>query len=431
MFIPMNVEGGIWEENFMTTSKIVTLGILVAADIISVIWVFENLASVVKIAAIAVILLVSQYVLRKVIFEENYYYKMYKKMKEYSVSKPSIFWDIASVKEIDEQAVLIYSDMKAGVIIKVDRDTITGRTDDFREVHYDALSNFYKELNIRKLKFVQLNIMEQAGKDPRLQTLDKLALSTENKNLSKIIELQVGYIKNITRATLFESDYFLIYTEDRSKIDNILTDAVDCIYRLIEGSYIDYDVLSLKDIIELVKEIYDVKYFDYTDAMLNMYKKFGVGVGSVLGIEEIHFKNGEIKELGNAEINKLIKVASYNSKNGNEIVNISIKEALNGKMGVSTEDISNEIEQYDYMSEADESLDDNAFGVNQNKFEGSISKRQNIKKEDKSLEGTSSKNKTNQWDTNYSEQRYNIQHVEDIITNEDKELINEDEIIDY
>ena len=45
MFIPMNVEGGIWEENFMTTSKIVTLGILVAADIISVIWVFETKCS--------------------------------------------------------------------------------------------------------------------------------------------------------------------------------------------------------------------------------------------------------------------------------------------------------------------------------------------------------------------------------------------------
>lgn len=50
--------------------------------------------------------------------------------------------------------------------------------------------------------------MEKAGRDPRLANLDKLVYKCDNKNISGLIEEEIDGIKNITRNTLSESDYF-------------------------------------------------------------------------------------------------------------------------------------------------------------------------------------------------------------------------------
>ena len=71
-------------------------------------------------------------------------------------------------KETEEGAILIYSSSKIGVIFRLERDTITGKEPEFKEYHYDAVSDFYKEIVYRKYKFVQMNVMEQAGNDNRL-----------------------------------------------------------------------------------------------------------------------------------------------------------------------------------------------------------------------------------------------------------------------
>ena len=77
------------------------------------------------------------------------------------------------------------------MFIRLERDTITGKDKDFRETHFDAISEFYKEMNNRQYQFVQLNIMEQAGNDPRIDTLDELVLKSDNANLAELIEMQV------------------------------------------------------------------------------------------------------------------------------------------------------------------------------------------------------------------------------------------------
>ena len=56
-------------------------------------------------------------------------------MKKYEISTPAIFWDIASIKETEEGAILIYSSSKIGVIFS-QRDTITGKEPEFKEYHY-------------------------------------------------------------------------------------------------------------------------------------------------------------------------------------------------------------------------------------------------------------------------------------------------------
>lgn len=336
MFIPMNVEGGSWDEHFITTPKLVCIVLMLVSAII--IWAYladmgSFLSSYMMFYAIWAV--ICFYVMRFIIFEEKFYYRMYKQLKDSEITTPSIFWDIASIKDTMDGAILTYSDAKIGVLVRIERDTITGKPDEFKETHYDAISDFYKEAILHKYQFVQLNIMEQAGNDPRLEELDKLIYTDSNPNIRLLMEKQVGYIKNITHHTLYESDYFLFYTNDLSKIDIIIDEIIDIIYKLMDGAYIGYRVLRARDIIEFVKEEYGVKYFNYTEATLSMFKSHGVTTKSPFNIIKVNYTDGEIQPIGQYERNKINKLASDVLNGTIDLNKTSIKEALKPRQNMN------------------------------------------------------------------------------------------------
>ena len=273
MFIPISVEGGQYNTAFFTTKKLVAL----IGFLMLLFYVIYSLSIIPNPSFRAYLFWIGGYsiifiqVMRFVIFEEKFYYKMYKQLKQYEISTPATFWKIATIKDTDEGAISTFVDAKIAVIVKVERDTITGKTREFRETHYDAISDFYKEVAIRKYSLLQMDLMEPAGKDPRLAELSKIVHKSDNKNIQKMMELMVGHIKNITHSTLYESDYFMLYTTDTSRIDSIIGDTVESIFKLLDGAYVSYHILNSKDINELVKDNFGVNYFNSTEASLLMY----------------------------------------------------------------------------------------------------------------------------------------------------------------
>lgn len=329
MFIPMNVEGGTWNEHFITTPKLVCIALMLASAIFIAISLKEAYSPVSSyIIFYALWALICFYVLRFIVFEEKFYYRMYKQLKQSEITTPSIFWDIASIKDNNDGAVLTYSDAKIGVIIRLERDTITGKPPEFIETHYDAISDFYKEIILRKYNFVQMNIMEQAGNDPRLEELDKLIYTSDNSNVKKLMEWEIGYIKNITHHTLYESDYILFYTSDLSKIDTIIDDAIDIVYKILDGAYIGYRVLRARDIIEFMKEEYGVKYFNYTEATLAMFKLNGVNTKNPFELSKIVYADGDVQNITSREINKINKMASDILNGTLDLTKVSLKQTL-------------------------------------------------------------------------------------------------------
>lgn len=332
MFIPMNVEGGGYDEKFLDTKKVVWIVSLL------MMWIFitltinstEYMSKLGKNLLIIGGLVITFYVVRFAIFEERYYYKMYKKMQLYSNPTTDVFWNVASIKDTNRGSILMYSDMRVGVIIKLERDSIIGRDDDFIENHFDAVSDFYRELMLRDLSFVQLNMMEQAGKDPRLPKLDKLVMETENPNVKMLLELELGYIKNLTRATLYETDYILIYSNRLDRIDTIIDDVEDCAYRLLDGAYVGYDVLNSKEIIDLHKEIFGISYFDYSEAAINTFRTVNVSNKPAVELRTINLNNGSRIELTNKDILAIKRLASYVENGSINEENISILDALEG-----------------------------------------------------------------------------------------------------
>lgn len=305
-FIPMNVEGQSYSDNFWSTTKVITLAGILLGGAAVIAFLSSNQS---KPAGWVVIfggyLLLAIYLFRYIIFEEKFYYRMYKEFKDNEITTPAIFWNIASIKNTEDGAILTYADAKVGLLVKLDRDTITGKPLDFEETHYDAISDFYKELTRYGYSFVQLNIMEMAGKDPRLAELDKITLKCDNENIKRLVELQVGHIKNIAQNSLYESEYVLIYSNDITKIDHIIPDTIEIMFTILNGGYIGYKIMNRRDLIELEKESFGVKYFNSTDASLNIYRNDANSANIPFRIHGIKWDTGEVQELDNMRKHKL------------------------------------------------------------------------------------------------------------------------------
>lgn len=331
-FMPMNVEGGSWDEHFINTKKLVTIGAILFT-LMFMIMIFADQGTPIKsvVTGLALWLLISQWLLRYIVFEERFYYKMYKVMKDHETTTPAIFWDVTSIRDSYDGAVMTYSDTKIAVLIRVERDTITGKNPDFKEMHYDAISDFYRELVQSKYRFVQMNVMEQAGNDPRLDELNKLVHKSDNANICDIMEKSIGYIKAISHKTLYESDYFLVYTSDLQKVDSIIDDTVETMSRLLDGAYIGYRVLSAREIIEFVKEVYGVKYFNYTQATLDMFKMAGANTKKPFTISGIEYTDGNKQPIGSYELNKIYQMASDVLSGARKIEDVSVQETLKRK----------------------------------------------------------------------------------------------------
>jgi len=311
MLIPINVEGGNYNERFLTTPKLITIAILICIFLYMLyVLTNNNLTFMGYCLWIVGYLFIFIQSMRYIVFEEKFYYKMYQELKQHEITTPALFWGIASIKDTDEGAIITYSDASIGIIVRVERDTITGKDQNFKETHYDAISDFYKDVIIQKYNFVQMNIMEQAGKDPRLVELSKVVYKSDNPNIQKLMELEVGYIKNITHTSLYESDYFLFYTSDLSKLDSIIGDITESMFKLLDGAYVSYRILTSKEIVDLVKDEYGVTYFNATEASLLMYSNNSNYNVAPFTIDGLLWADGNDQKLTDKDKNRLRQITS-------------------------------------------------------------------------------------------------------------------------
>lgn len=350
MFMPMNVEGGYWNEHFITTPKFICI-VLMLLSLVGIILVLGSddvpAGPMQYIIYLGIWLIVCVNVTRFFIFEEKFYYRMYKEMQKYEVTTPSVFWEIASIKDTDDGGIITYSDTRIGIIVKVERDTITGKSSDFKETHYDAISEFYRSVLTDRYNFVQMNIMEQAGKDPRLNELSKLVNKSDNPNISKLMEMEIGHIKNITNTTLYESDYFLFYTADTSKLDVMIEEIYESLFKLLDGAYIGFQILGSKEIVDLVKDMYGVNYFNATQASLMMFE--GANAMQPITITGLNWADGNSQILSVGDRNKLRQITSGAIRGTIAPDNLALKKAVykenkENKFGISFDELSESYE---------------------------------------------------------------------------------------
>lgn len=333
MFMPMNMTGSTDNEHFINVPKLIVIGLTVLATIL-LFSKIKGASVVVHLVVLIVYLAILQFIVRKLIFEEDYFFKAWKKTKSYKKPTPGVFWKISSISHTKTGDIVIFSDMKIGCFVKLERDTIVGKVMDNAERHYDAWSDFYKEVNIRGLRLVQLNLMEPAGKDSRIDNVAIMASASPNNAIRDLLEKEVGYIKEISRATLSEGDYLLLYDTSVTHIDSIIGEVTECISKLLDGAYADVNILKEREIYQLPKSIDNVEYFDGITAQIEVYRSVNYKVKPVMILDSIGFENKEIVKLGDGERNILTKLTSLVKDESLTFGEWTAKEALEGKLNV-------------------------------------------------------------------------------------------------
>lgn len=335
MFIPMNMKGNADKHRFFNVPKLFLIGVILfylfyatgflkEAHYVWWIWVVYWLFNFVVI----------QKVLRLFVFEENYFYKIYEKQKTLKNITPDLFWDISSIKQTENGAVLVYSDMKIGCIIRLERDTIVGKAEDSSEKHFDAWSDFYRELHLKDFKFVQMNLMEPAAKDPRLTVLGTEVMHCKNKNVGNVLEVEMGYLKAISSATLGENDYLLIYSNRIDRINTIIDDVVDCTSKLLNGAYAYIKVLNEKEVYEIPKSMMNIEFFDGVQAQMNVYRSNHTNIQNVMKLLKVKYSDGTVHEITDEDYEKIVKLSSLVSQGVLKYGEWSLKQALNGELEI-------------------------------------------------------------------------------------------------
>ena len=198
-FIPMNLEGSTWNEHFITSTKFIMIICMGITALLVLLYLTDGRHNWIEwVVFMGGHFLISLYITRYVIFEEKFYFRMYRQLEKYEVCTPALFWNISSVSDTLDGAIITYSDTRVGVVVRLERDTITGKHVDFEEQHFDAISDFYKQLVTYGYSFVQMNIMESAGNDPRFENLEMLVNKSDNPSIQELMEKEIGYIKTIT-----------------------------------------------------------------------------------------------------------------------------------------------------------------------------------------------------------------------------------------
>ena len=310
MFLPMNVDGNRYDDNFFNTTKILTIVSLLISWIVIIVWLNSLVSAsyIFKFMCILMLLVITFYSIRYIIFEEKYFYKMYKKTLLYFNPTSDVFWNISNIKDSDMGSIILFSDGRLGLIVKLKRGSIIGKDKDFIEEHYDAVSDFLREIVNRDYKYVNLNMMERADNDDRLDAIGIKLNTVENKNIRKLLELELGYLKNITRNSLYETDYYLLYTDKLDKMDSLIRDTEDILEILLNGSFSGYEILNRREVIALHKELIGISYFDYNKASINTFREFQVSNKSALTIKKLYLSNGSVIELDNLDENILRSV---------------------------------------------------------------------------------------------------------------------------
>ena len=353
----MNVDGGSGNASFWNTGKTMMSIAFAVLDFFAVVWMSSAELSIASaIIVIIGLIAVNIFLIRKFIIEENYYLRMYEKQKQYEVAEPSIFWGV----NIQNDKVLYFLDGKMGVIVKMERDTIVGKDEDFREKHYDAWSEFYKELNLHKLKRVQMNLMDTAGDDPRFKELDKLVIGAKfNSNLKELVERQIGHIKARARNTLFEDDYFLIYVENYIPYEDLMQSVHECLGKLMKGAFVGYRVLDRTALNELFKSEFDIKYFNEDNASISIYGGVAKNVVAFkiksVNIHDEEFEVDTTKERALKELCKRIRLGKY------EYGDIKTIKIVKPKQEDTTTKLDISIKEKEEVVEVDDSILENAF----------------------------------------------------------------------
>lgn len=322
IFLPINIDGIEQVDHFMTMPKIVSLGVLVA--LLALIIANSSQGGINIYTGIFIWVVVASLVVRYIVFEEKRYYKAYLQTKKVEVCTPAEFFKITAVRETPTGSVIIFANGLVGLLIKLERGTVVGRPTDFMGEHYDAMSEMYRALLKANLRYIILDVCESTGNENTVDVLGRLTVNSTNKNINKLMELQVGFIKTIVNDTIYSKDYILVYAES-SRVGTLIAETEEALRMSLEGAIDGYEIMDQNGISSFVSEYFGVGFFSGEDVLRSgvICKAF-----TVVGVE---YDDGVKISIGDEERKKLEKQVKGIEEGKFTARQVSLRKALSAK----------------------------------------------------------------------------------------------------
>lgn len=329
--IPMNIDTQYDTTSFMTIPKLLTLAGVILCYIIVGAWGKSSGFNILGwIVTLGLLTFVSQYIIRKIVFQENYFYKQWK--EKLSLGKPKVthFWNIPYSQKTSLGDVLIFSDLRMAVVVELEKDTIVGTSETNKEEHLDAWSEFYRSLFKEKLGMVQMNLMQPTGRDERFDTVAEEVRGAENPNIRKMLTMSLGHLRTLSNSTLDEHECILIYSKSAGKAEDLIKNAIVATEHLLSGSYRSARVLSESEAFKFPRWNFNVMYFDGVEAQLGVYRNTKQAQQKQLEISAINFDSGERIELTDTNRRRLVEACKMLDTKEISYMDWDVKVALEG-----------------------------------------------------------------------------------------------------
>lgn len=290
IMLPVNVEGLIDNEGLTTKQGIVLFGLL-GILLIDVLWFKDTRLGATFIGwfvNIAIWLFLAQFLIRKFVIDEDYKMAQVEQMDKFVRCAPAIMWDVMAVN--DDTNVMQYSDGRVGVIIGIEQATIVGREPSFKDIHYDSISDFLRELNKGGLKWMHIDLMMNAKNDKRLTVLAETVNKCDIPAIKEKTTLHLGFLRGLEVRTLYEMEFYLVVANATTGAPKMLSIIEEALVYLDEAAYNQVATINRVGLNYLMAEMSVVDSFDADETMRQLAKKQQV-IKQAFDIQTVEFRN--------------------------------------------------------------------------------------------------------------------------------------------
>lgn len=208
--------------------------------------------------------------LRYYIFKELYYSDIFEELKAVKNIMPvTKIWSIFDI-DFDYPYICYFKNGTKGIFVKMEKDTITGKGEDARFDHYEAISDAYNMSHSLNMDIRHIDYMDNVGNDSRLQSLYNGLKDVENPDMEEILIDIYSNLEDDMSSNYASFDIYLFLTRD--KLENFKYNVQNVANEMLGGNFITYRVLNRVDIRTVCMALFNLHDFSVTDACEEVLK---------------------------------------------------------------------------------------------------------------------------------------------------------------
>ena len=264
----------------------VIISILVFIVAMIVVWKNPDFSLIIRFALTPVIFFILLVFNRYLVFKEIYYSDRFETQKE--TDKQLTTADIWGIFDIDNEHpyVTYFKNGYKGIFVKMERDTITGKSDTAQYDHYEAIGEAYNLAHSLNMDIVSVDYMASIGNDTRLEKMYQDLDSVKNENMKNMLIDIYDNLHEEMQSSYSCIDVYLFLTRDT--YGSFTYNVQQVAQKMCGGNYLSYSAMNRDAIASMVVSLFNLHEFSVIKACNTIYDE------TVSGIKPISiYKNGE------------------------------------------------------------------------------------------------------------------------------------------